>query len=227
MALLPILLFVGAGIVALIVIGAVVAWVLGSRLQSGSQTARQSANGDAASSSSPQRLATNRLAEIDALVAEVRKRLDKDVDDPELIASLGRHLDDLQAKKEAAADRLSDLKGMLDAPIAEERRLKAEVASLATSASASPEKRADLERKQASLEAVSKTIEQKRKEQASLNESLDRIADGLREVRDRLSRAPDSGEIASGVADSLSALHGELDAQERARREIAALEKAT
>lgn len=225
MALLPILLFVVAGIVALVVVGAVVAWVLGSRLQSGSQTARQSAMGDAAAS--PQRLATNRLAEIDALVGEVRKRLEKNVDDPELIASLGRHLDDLQAKKEAAADRLSDLKGMLDAPMAEERRLKAEVASLTTSASASPEKRADLERKQASLEAVSKTIEQKRTEQASLNESLDRIADGLREVRDRLSRAPDSGEIASGVADSLSALHGELDAQERARREIAALEKTT
>lgn len=219
---------IGVGVVGLVVAGAVVAWVMGNRLQGTSQTSGAAeprglstplARGAGASTAS-------RLKEIDGLLKDVRARVEK-LDDPELSAQLEKHLDDLEAKREAAADRISDLGEILGAPAQEEARLKAEVASLRGRAAASADTKSELEKKEASLAAVSATLESKRKEQASLEESLGKIADGLREIREKLTGAPDTADLSRGIAESLSALHGELDAQERARREIAALEKSS
>ena len=62
-------------------------------------------------------------------------------------------------------------------------------------------------------------------EQKSLVESVERIDAGLRDMKERLTRSPNAADVTKGIAESLDALHGELDSQERARREIAALEQ--
>ncbi|HVO30314.1 MAG TPA: hypothetical protein VMV18_06245 [bacterium] len=220
-----VLVLLVVGVLGLIVVGGAIAWVVGNRLQSTSQTSSDPRGGTLPAARGAASTSAARLKEIDGLLAEVRKRVEK-LDDPELTVQLEKHLDDLQAKKEAAADRLSDLAEIVGAPAQEEARLKAEVASLRGRAAASADAKADLEKKQASLAAVSATLESKRSEQSSLEASLGKIADGLREIRERLSNPVDGADISKGIADSLSALHGELDAQERARREIAALEKS-
>lgn len=176
--LIELLVLGGGALLTLLGVGAFFAWKAGDRLQRGSSS----------SSATPARSGNLRFASIDKLFADVRAKVAK-LDDPELIATLGKHLDDLNAKKEASADRLEDLEPILRSSMGDVLR------------------------------------QTKLAEQASLIESVESIATGLREMKDRLTGAPDAGEVAKGIAASLSALHGELDSQERARREIAALEQ--
>lgn len=164
-------------VVGAIAVGAVIAWTAGDRLQR------------AKTPTAVKLPPAKRFAQIDRLFKEVREKIDRDVEDPELVASLAKHLDDLQAKKDAAVDRLEDLETLLASPMPQ---------------------------------AVRDT---KLEEQTTLQESVEKIAAGLSEIKDRLTSAPNSGEVSKGVSDALSALKGELDSQDRARREIAELEK--
>ena len=174
--LVEILVLGGGAIVTLIAVGGFFAWKMGNRLQQPSNPASV-------------RSGNARFAALDRLFAEVRGKVEKDVDDPELTATLNRHLDDLQAKKEAAADRLEDLDEILRSSMSQEVR------------------------------------DTKLAEQKSLVDSVERIATGLRAMKERLTRAPNSADVTKDIAASLDALHGELDSQEKARREIAALEQ--